>query len=428
MQGVFPPMETTPDEKPTRFIPLSNLEIILLLCSTMLITGSPLDKTGRLAWLVIRLIGYGVPLVILARHILPAVSSLPSIAQRTWHAYRITLLPPLAFMLIGEGIGALRGPSPLYSLWQTASLALVFLMAFMLYGACLSNPKHEIRRLLRIIALVTMALLALSLPVYLGNVLHWWVLNPYIMYTGQMLLNGPFYHANVFGYVLMIAALAAFFLAFDNRKPWDWWWMAATGFLVIGLLLTFARGALFGAAVGLLAILFFRYRRIALILAAGAVVISVLLALIGAGKLPAPDFLPKLTLSGREIVWQAAVQNLKVYGPLGVGAGNAESLPDLGMHNLFMSQYGEGGVLTLTGFLLLVLLPLLRIRHSRLDFPLATAIAAMMAAELVHGIFWEEFMNGLRYQTLVYALLWTALAAQQIPAGKTEQHRTPEQS
>jgi hypothetical protein len=33
-----------------------------------------------------------------------------------------------------------------------------------------------------------------------------------------------------------------------------------------------------------------------------------------------------------------------------------------------------------------------------------------MAGLMVHGIFWNQFLNGLRFLTLVYVCLWTALA------------------
>jgi len=390
--------------------PLTDFELYCMLASVMLITGSPLDKLPRLYWLAIRLVGYGVPLLILLRHLIPNYRKLPALIRDTLYQYRQTLLLPLGLLLLGEMIGALRGPSILYSLWQTASLLFVMLLSFTFYGAALPDPQYQVRRFLRILSKLAMVILALSLPVYLGNVLGWWVINPYIMYTGQMLLNGPFYHANVFGYVLMLAALASLFLALDTKKTWDWGWMAAAGFLLFGLLLSFARGAILGAGVGILGILYNRSRKLATALAIPAVLGGVVLALAGAGVIHGLEFLPKLTLSGRETVWEAGWNNLKLYGPLGIGAGQAESLPNLSTHNLFMEQYGEGGVLTLIGFLAWVILPVTRIRQSRLDRTLAWGITAMMAAELVHGLFWVEFMNGLRYQTLAYAFLWTAMA------------------
>lgn len=54
--------------------------------------------------------------------------------------------------------------------------------------------------------------------------------------------------------------------------------------------------------------------------------------------------------------------------------------------------------------------PILTLKCSRLDRSLAWAVVAMMAGLLVHGIVWEQFLNGLRFLTLVYVCLWTALA------------------
>ncbi|MBN1264378.1 MAG: hypothetical protein JXA25_02715 [Anaerolineales bacterium] len=407
---------------------LTDLEMVLMLASVFLITGSPLDKLSRPVWLVTRLIGYSVPLLILLRHLLPVYRFLPSFIKDTWRQYRPTILLPLGLLFLGECIGAMRGPTPLYSLWQTTSLLFVLVVSVFFFGIAVPDPQIQVRRLLRILSKLTMAILILSLPIYLGNVRHWWVINPYIMYTGQMLLNGPFYHANVFGYVLMLAALASLFLALDGKKNWDFnrGWMAATGFLLLGLLLTFARGAIVGTGLGILGLLYFHNRKLAVILTIPVLLAGIGLVLFATGILQAPAFLPKLTLSGRETVWAAAVNNLKLYGPFGVGAGNAESLPGLSTHNIFMEQYGEGGILTLFGFLAWVLLPILHMNHSRLDRPLACAVIMMMVAELAHGLFWTEFMNGLRYQTLVYAFLWAALAAPKTTAEEqTELHAAP---
>lgn len=38
----------------------------------------------------------------------------------------------------------------------------------------------------------------------------------------------------------------------------------------------------------------------------------------------------------------------------------------------------------------------------------------MMAGLMVHCLFWGQFLNGLRFLTLVYVCLWTALATLQI--------------
>jgi hypothetical protein len=123
-----------------------------------------------------------------------------------------------------------------------------------------------------------------------------------------------------------------------------------------------------------------------------------------------PSFLPKVATTNRGVIWATAIENLRGYGPLGAGAGQAESRPGLSTHNFWLEQYGEGGVLTILGVLGWLILPLLSIRQSALPRRLAWAIVAMMAAVLVHGLFWTQFLNGLRYLTLVMSSLWTALS------------------
>jgi O-antigen ligase len=82
----------------------------------------------------------------------------------------------------------------------------------------------------------------------------------------------------------------------------------------------------------------------------------------------------------------------------------------MGIHNFILEQYGEGGILTTLGVLGWLVLPIVHLRRSRLSPALAWAIVAAMAGLMVHGIFWSQFLNGLRFLTLVYVCLWTALA------------------
>ena len=124
---------------------------------------------------------------------------------------------------------------------------------------------------------------------------------------------------------------------------------------------------------------------------------------------PQLDYLPKFGISGRVYSWKLALENIKQYGPLGIGPGQAESSPGLSMHNFWLEQYGEGGVLTVIGVLAWLILPIIHIKRSRLDRNLAWCIVAMMAGLMVHGLFWGQFLNGLRFLTLVYVCLWTAL-------------------
>jgi len=126
-----------------------------------------------------------------------------------------------------------------------------------------------------------------------------------------------------------------------------------------------------------------------------------------AAQLMVTEQLPKLV---EEQV--KAIANLKIYGPFGVGSGQADSIPGMGIHNFLLEQYGEGGVLTTLGVLGWLILPVVLLRRSRLELTLAWSIVAMMAGLMVHGLFWSQFLNGLRFLTLAFVCLWTALATQ----------------
>jgi len=246
-----------------------------------------------------------------------------------------------------------------------------------------------------------------------GNLAGWWLLNPYYHpgdFGFRMLMNGPFTHSNHLAYILMAGAFAAGVLALVFRPKVQWSWFALTGFLALGVAVTFGRGAMLGTATGLLGILSLRHRRLAIML--GAVTLAGVLVLVAgaAGWIALPDFLPKIGFAGRNELWSAAIANLRVYGALGVGSGQADSIPGWGIHNFILEQYGEGGLLTTLGVLGWLVLPIVHLRRSRLSPALAWAIVAAMAGLMVHGIFWNQFLNGLRFLTLVYVCLWTALA------------------
>jgi hypothetical protein len=127
-------------------------------------------------------------------------------------------------------------------------------------------------------------------------------------------------------------------------------------------------------------------------------------------RFPSLDFLPKVGFSGRIPIWRDALKNLADYGPLGVGAGQAKSRGEMSLHTFLLEQYGEGGVLTLMGVLGWLIMPILHIREARISSELGWGIVAMMAGLMVHGLFWSQFLNGLRFLTLVYVSLWTALS------------------
>jgi O-antigen ligase len=207
----------------------------------------------------------------------------------------------------------------------------------------------------------------------------------------------------------MAGAFAAGILALVLHPRVHWGWFALTAFLALGVAVTFGRGAMLGTTTGLLGILSLRRRKLAIAL--GAVTLAGVLVLVAgaAGWIALPDFLPKIGFAGRNELWSAAIANLRVYGPLGVGSGQADSIPGMGIHNFILEQYGEGGILTTLGVLGWLVLPIVHLRRSRLSPALAWAIVSAMAGLMVHGIFWSQFLNGLRFLTLVYVCLWTAL-------------------
>jgi len=394
-------------------LPLTAWQMSAVFVLVTLITASHLDEIAPTVARILRVLAYGSSLLVIAWQAWPLLR-LPRTAMRAFfQAYRRTILWPLVLYFLGLIIGALRGPAPLSSLWQAFSDAVVFAFALLAFGWLVDDLNQAVRRLLVVVALLTGLILAEALVVYVGNLAGWWLLNPYYHpgdFGFRMLMNGPFTHSNHLAYVLMAGAFAAGILALVLQARVHWGWFALTGFLALGVAVTFGRGAMLGTATGLLGILSLRRRKLAIML--GAVALAGVLVLVAgaAGWIALPDFLPKIGFAGRNELWSAAIANLRVYGPLGVGPGQADSIPGMGIHNFILEQYGEGGLLTTLGVLGWLVLPIVHLRRSRLSPALAWAIVAAMAGLMVHGIFWNQFLNGLRFLTLVYVCLWTALA------------------
>jgi hypothetical protein len=391
---------------------VSTLELGLVIIFVTLITGSSFDELLPAVSKVLRLIAYGSVFFFSIWHLIPARIKPIKLIVAFYHRYRYFLIA-VGLYFLGLIIGGLRGPDPLYSLQQTFSDAVVFFYAFTVFGAASNNSNQTVQSIFKITAIWAVLLLLGSIVVYLGNIVGWWLINPYFHPDAgrvTMLLNGPFGHANHFAYFLMIAAFSSGYLALLSKDRLQWKWGLLTAFLCLGIVLTFGRGAMLGTSTGLLIMVTSRNRTLGVLASIAAIALVAYLVAGAMSSIPVPDFIPKISFAGRTNLWNAAVVNLRHYGPLGVGSGQTESVAGMGIHNFFLEQYGEGGVITSIGVLLWLLIPIFTFRSSVLRKSLKFTIVAIMAGILVHGLFWNQFLNGLRYLTLMGVLLWTALA------------------
>src|SRR3972149_6719634 len=152
------------------------------------------------------------------------------------------------------------------------------------------------------------------------------MINPYLYPDAsgdRLLMNGPFGHANHFGYFLMTGAFSAGALALQAKAGRRALWLVLCGALSLGLLLTFARGAMLGLAAGLLFMLAARRPKLALALLALAAALALLLTLAVAYAPPTLDSLPKPPCAGRLELWRGGIEAARQNGPLGAGAGQA---------------------------------------------------------------------------------------------------------
>lgn len=397
-------------------ISVSWVEMSAVVVLTMLITGSSLDTSAPRLSFPLRIAAYlSVAFVIV--HLLYSRVHRGSISFRRFRqAYGLTFLLVVLVYFLGLILGDLHGPGGLASLWQTASNALVFGMALLAFGWLNQDLVGVVRRFLVVLAMWSSLVLVISLIVYVGNRLGLWLINPYYFEGGPtLLLNGPFNHSNHMAYFLMTGCLASAALWVLGCQRAAKLWLALAAFLALGVVITFGRGAILGTAVGLLGMLAIRRPRLAIALGILVGLAAVAVTVAVAFHLPFVQSLPKGGFSARGELWGRAIENLEHYGPLGVGSGEPESAPGWTTHNFWLQVYGEGGVLATIGIMGWLLIPVVRIRQSALPPNLAWVIVAAMVGLMVHGIFWTQVLNGLRFLTLVFVCLWTALATRRVP-------------
>ncbi len=560
-------------------IPKLILAGILIL--VVVITGGVLEDAPAILTNIVKSIAYIATILVIAVLSLPLRWDLRIHLAKFWNSYRNTILIPLLLYFTGLLIGALRGPQPARSLWQTFSDMVVFCFALVGFGWLNTCLDSSVEILLKTISILAGVLLLISLVMFLGNVAGLWAINIFVAYVAgnRILMNGPFNHANVLGYVLMTGCLSCITLALRRHGTSSRRWWSMAGVMAIGVMATVARGAILGTIGGALIAVISRRRELLRIVVPSAAALSLLLVFVysrgtlpwfvltsSATRLPREeftgyqgldheawveklqqdngqivlhsngtitsnpiqldpqsyqiivdgygtkgqanpedslrtpivtlsvlrggekifqksfqladkrsyhlvsdfslpshqevrvqlsfsddaflgpgndrsvfisdiyiarswvpiidwstvDYLPKVGSSGRWKMWRAAMENLRNYGLWGVGAGNAESWPGWSTHNVFLEQYGEGGILTLFGFLAWLALPILHVNRSRLPRDLAMSIIAMMVGLIIHGLFWTQFLDGLRFLTLVYVSLWTALATQRPEAAPNQ--------
>ena len=125
----------------------------------------------------------------------------------------------------------------------------------------------------------------------------------------------------------MTGSLAAAALSMISKPEIDGRWLSASIVLAVGVALTFGRGAMLGTAAGWIGILGLRRRRLAIIITCIALAGILLMVAAIAFDIQLPSFIPKTGFSGRMNLWTAGIQNLRVYGLFGIGAGQTESLP-----------------------------------------------------------------------------------------------------
>ncbi|WP_293172179.1 O-antigen ligase family protein [Oceanithermus sp.] len=327
---------------------------------------------SRLAWLI-ALVPVFPPLYLAA-----------FAALRYWRALGPLARGVVLFYLGTQLVAALLTPNPLASV----PLALVrglFVVALVLAGARLADPRwlHYL-----LVGLVVVYLLAFASSWQAYGAL-WW----------QRRLVHPYYTTVSVG----LAGALGVLLVLDWRARW--WWKLPVGALALAaLVFSGSRGALAVLVVGALMALLARGRRYVGGLALGGVLAALAYATVSLGQhVPALQRLLSLGLSGRDRVWQGALEAIRTHPWGGVGPYQLGPWLDylyrggcnlwkgaahLGLscpswlepfhgawliaHNLLLHALGETGIVGTTGYL--ALLALLGYAAVRSREPLLVAI------------------------------------------------------
>jgi putative inorganic carbon (hco3(-)) transporter len=226
--------------------------------------------------------------------------------------------------------------------------------------------------------------------------------------TGERAV-GSFADPNYYAALLALASLPAIVLALANLRR-DGWLLAPAALALTGLAFSLSRGAMLGLAVGLLFLLLWtRARRIALVVAGAAI----LLTLAGGNPLVRSEYYGAVSErisslqnptreSKRPEIWETALDITIEHSLVGIGVNQFEheavqrSLFERGRtlenaHSIPLSLAAETGVIGLAAFLVLVGQLVARslralVARDRLVRVLAFGVSAALVAFLVQGL------------------------------------------
>lgn len=220
---------------------------------------------------------------------------------------------------------------------------------------------------------------------------------------------GSFADPNYYAALLALASLPAIVLALADLRR-DGWLLAPAALALTGLAFSLSRGAMLGLAVGLLLLLLWtRARRIALVVAAAVIVLT----LAGGNPLGQSEYYGTVSErisslqnptreSKRPEIWQTAVDIAVEHSLVGIGVNQFEheavkrSLVERGKtlenaHSIPLSLAAETGVIGLAAFLVLIGQLVARglralVSADRLVRVLAFGVSAALVAFLIQGL------------------------------------------
>jgi putative inorganic carbon (HCO3(-)) transporter len=209
--------------------------------------------------------------------------------------------------------------------------------------------------------------------------------------------KGPYLHPNNFSFYLerVLAFTFGLWLASPLRR---WWQLIPIGTIALALVLTFSRGAMLGAAIGLAALIYILRPRYAWRLyGVGVAVAVVVFAIVARARFFATG--SEGQESTRELIWKSSLRMLNDHRLTGVGldqflyqygrryvepAGWAERYTSH-PHNLVLDVWLNLGILGLAVFIWLAVEVVRAIQGLRATRGVGNAVAVAAAGALVAG-------------------------------------------
>lgn len=225
---------------------------------------------------------------------------------------------------------------------------------------------------------------------------------------GKYRAQGIFDWSNTLGYYLNFMLPLAIFRAYFSGSRWRLMWSAAIALIAGGIYVTYSRESEIAAVVSVLAMLFVMGQRPRIVAVALGGLGSLVLALgplIGINIIGRFNDANASSLDGRFNFWPVLLHHFAPLHLFGAGLGSADRLVEVATngylttpHNIYLELLYDTGIIGVTLFALILLVPLAQLLRHRADGPEGRGMRALGVALIVSSLTFsitESLLNSL---------------------------------